>query len=74
MQSNPVPNQGQTPQNHRGSIMNHLMLGSQKANMLDMSRKGRINDKSLLNLRPGQLWVRGAGKISNKEILNGISQ
>jgi len=54
--------------------MNHLMLGSQKANMLDMSRKGRINDKSLLNLRPGQLWVRGAGKISNKEILNGISQ
>lgn len=51
----------------------HLMLGTQKANAVDMSRKGRINIKSLDNLRPGQKGVRGAGN-QLKENRHGISE
>lgn len=42
----------------------HLMLGTQMANTLDTSRKGRLNDSSLLNLRPGMRGIRGAGTQS----------
>jgi hypothetical protein len=42
----------------------HLETGTQKQNMQDCSRRGRINPKSLLNLTPG-------GKIKGKQ--NGIS-
>lgn len=46
----------------------HLFAGTQKENMMDASSKGRLNPKSLLNLRPGQKGRRGAGDKSNKEI------
>lgn len=48
----------------------HLFLGTQKENIQDAARKGRIgkNENSLLNLRPGELGIRGAGTKSNKEI------
>lgn len=47
---------------------NHLFVGSQSENMQDASRKGRLNPKSLGNLRPGAAGFHGAGPISNKEI------
>ena len=53
---------------------NHLMLGTQKANMIDATRKGRLNEKSLLNLRPGAIGFYGAGPKSNEDIQNGISK
>ena len=53
---------------------NHLLLGTQRANALDAARKGRISEKSLLNLRPSAPGHWGAGPISNKEAPNGISQ
>lgn len=53
---------------------NHLMLGTQMANTVDMARKNRINSESLLNLRPGQQGIYGAGLVSNKEMQNGINQ
>lgn len=49
----------------------HLFLGGQKENMQDCSAKGRLNKKSLLNLRPGEQGFRGAGSKSSKEIRNG---
>lgn len=52
----------------------HLLLGTQVANALDMSKKGRMNKRSLLNLRPGQPGVCGAGSISNLGLRNGVSQ
>lgn len=51
----------------------HLLLGTQKANMVDAAKKGRINKRSMLNLRPGAQGFYGAGPLSNKEISNGIS-
>tara|TARA_R110000737_G_scaffold340221_1_gene362858 strand:- start:1016 stop:1408 length:393 start_codon:yes stop_codon:yes gene_type:complete len=48
---------------------NHLFEGTQVDNMRDMSRKGRINPKSLLNLQPGQKGLHGAGTKNNKELL-----
>lgn len=53
---------------------NHLLLGTQAANTLDMSRKGRMNPRSILNLHPGQPGIHGAGNLSNLELSNGISQ
>lgn len=50
----------------------HLFVGTQKDNCLDMAAKGRWNPISRLNLRPGQKGIRGAGKYSMKEIINGI--
>jgi hypothetical protein len=47
---------------------NHLFEGTQKENMKDMSRKGRVNPKSIENLQPGKKGVRGAGPLSNREI------
>ena len=38
----------------------HLFLGTQKDNMQDASRKGRLNPKSLLNLQPGRKGYHGA--------------
>ena len=40
---------------------NHLQTGTQKENMLDASSRGRLNPKSLLNLRPGEKGFYGAG-------------
>ena len=40
----------------------HLVMGTQKKNMQDASMRGRLNPKSLLNLRPGQKCAHGAGK------------
>lgn len=53
---------------------NHLLLGTQRANALDAARKGRLSEKSLLNLQPAAPGHWGAGPLSNKEIQNGISQ
>lgn len=51
---------------------NHLMVGTQAANAVDMAKKGRINQKSLMNLHPGAKNFHGAGPNSVKEIMNGI--
>lgn len=48
----------------------HLFLGTPKDNLQDASRKNRLNEKSLLNLRPGCKGVRGAGPKNNQEISN----
>lgn len=40
----------------------HLFLGSQKDNMKDCSKKGRLNNKSLSNLIPGRPGCVGAKK------------
>jgi len=48
----------------------HLEEGTQKQNMQDASMRGRLNPKSLGNLRPGKKGVRGAGPTSQKEIHN----
>jgi len=49
---------------------NHLEVGTQKDNMQDASKRGRLNPISLLNLRPGENGKYGAGSKSNKELLN----
>lgn len=46
----------------------HLFAGTQKQNMMDASSKGRLNPKSLRNLRPGMAGVHGAGPLSNGDI------
>lgn len=50
----------------------HLQIGTQKDNSLDASLRGRLNKKSLLNLRPGAPGFHGAGPKSNKELQNVI--
>ena len=50
----------------------HLMLGTQVANMIDAARKGRLSSEAILNLHPGRKGFHGAGPKSNKEISNGI--
>ena len=52
----------------------HLMLGTQRANMIDAAKKRRLNEKSLLNLRPGATGHHGAGPYSNEELLHGIGK
>jgi len=42
----------------------HLEVGTQKENMLDASKRGRLNPKSLENLRPGMKGFLGAGSAS----------
>lgn len=49
----------------------HLFLGTQKDNAKDMVFKGRMNKKSLLNLKPGAAGFLGAGPKSNKERMYG---
>lgn len=49
----------------------HLFLGTQKDNMQDASKKGRLNPASLLNLRPGAPGYLGAGPVSNGDRKNG---
>lgn len=39
----------------------HLQLGTQKDNAGDMVRRGRLNPRSRLNLRPGARGYYGAG-------------
>lgn len=46
----------------------HLFLGTQKDNMMDCAEKGRINQDSLLNLRPGKAGYRGAGPIPRRNL------
>jgi hypothetical protein len=46
----------------------HLFAGTQTDNVQDMAKKGRMNPKSLLNLRPGTKGRNGAGPLSKKEI------
>jgi len=50
---------------------NHLYADTQKANMQDASRKGRLNPKSLKNLRPGASGVRGAGPQAKGGVSHG---
>lgn len=47
---------------------NHLEIGTQKDNMQDASKRGRLSPKSLENLRPGKKNFYGAGPKSNKEL------
>lgn len=49
---------------------NHLFEGTQKDNVRDMVRKGRMSEISKLNLRPGEKGTLGAGSKSKKEIQN----
>ena len=42
----------------------HLLAGTQKENMQDAARRGRLNPKSLKNLRPGAKGFLGAGPVS----------
>lgn len=49
----------------------HLEAGTQKQNMQDASRRGRLNPKSMENLRPGKSGFYGAGPKSNGDINNG---
>jgi hypothetical protein len=49
----------------------HLESGTQKENMQDASKRGRLNSKSLENLRPGKRGFHGAGPKSNGETKNG---
>lgn len=51
---------------------NHLEIGTQKDNMQDASKRGRLNPISLLNLRPGCKGTYGAGTKSNKEIIENV--
>ena len=46
----------------------HLFAGTQADNAQDMARKGRMNPKSFLNLRPGRKGFHGAGPLSRKEL------
>lgn len=43
----------------------HLEVGTQKDNSMDTSRRGRLNPKSFLNLRPGAPGFHGAGPTAN---------
>jgi hypothetical protein len=45
---------------------NHLFLGTQKDNMRDCSKKGRLNSKSLNNLIAGAKGFSGAAVMKNK--------
>lgn len=47
---------------------NHLEIGTQMDNMLDASSRGRLNPKSLLNLRPGEKGFYGAGSKENGDM------
>ena len=49
---------------------NHLQQGTQKQNMKDAANKGRLNPKSLVNLRPGKLGFHGAGPKQNGDTKN----
>ena len=46
---------------------NHLEVGTHADNMADAVKRGRLNSKSLENLRPGAKGSRGAGPKSNGE-------
>jgi hypothetical protein len=46
----------------------HLFAGTQKDNMVDCSKKGRLNSVSLTNLRPGKKGARGAAKEKDVEL------
>jgi len=46
----------------------HLKVGTQKDNADDMVKAGRMNGRSLLNLKPGQKGFYGAGALSNKQL------
>lgn len=46
----------------------HLFAGTQADNAQDMARKGRMNPRSFLNLRPGHPGFHGAGPKSRKEL------
>lgn len=48
----------------------HLECGTQKDNMKDAVKRGRLNPLSLLNLRPGEKGKHGDGSLSNKELKN----
>jgi len=45
----------------------HLILGTQSENMQDASERGRLNPKSLRNLRPGCPGYHGAGPTPAEE-------
>ena len=45
----------------------HLYEGTQKENMNDASFRGRLNPKSMNNLRPGAPGWHGAGPVSSNE-------
>jgi hypothetical protein len=46
----------------------HLEIGTQKKNMMDAAARGRLNPKSLLNLRPGAPGFHGAGPMALGEL------
>ncbi len=46
----------------------HLFAGTQADNAQDMARKGRMNPRSFLNLRPGHPGFLGAGPKSRKDL------
>jgi hypothetical protein len=52
----------------------HLYPGTQKDNARDMSKRGRLNPISILNLRPGAEGFHGAGPKSNKEMMECLDQ
>lgn len=60
--------------NRRCVRPSHLYAGTQRQNARDTSRRGRLNPKSLLNLRPGRAGVYGAGPLSKREIESARSQ
>lgn len=47
---------------------NHLVAGSQKENMQQASSRGRLNPKSIMNLRPGAVGFHGAGPLNKEEL------
>jgi len=49
----------------------HLVAADQKENMRQASTRGRLNPRSILNLRPGAKGFHGAGPISVGEKTNG---
>lgn len=49
---------------------NHLVRADQKENMRQASSRGRLNPKSLLNLRPGSKGFLGAGPKNRMEMIN----
>lgn len=77
MRFGPIPEGGvicHTCDNPNCVNPHHLFLGTQRDNMADASRKGRLNPRSLQNLRPGKKGIRGAGPKSNKELVDEFSQ